>query len=143
MRFHPSILVSALVGCVLLAIAPIRAAHADDRGTGALVGAQWSVADLAGGRVIDGARITMTFDASGFLFGGGSCNRYRASYTVDGQSIRIGPAASTMMACSPALMDQERKFLDLLAAATRFEVTPNGGLRLETQDGKAITATRD
>lgn len=143
MRFHHSIDLTAFIACLFLAIAPIRAANADDRAAKALVGAEWSVADLAGGGVIDGARITMTFDASGFLFGSGSCNRYRASYTVDGQSIKIGPAASTMMACAPALMDQERKFFDLLAAATRFDVTPNGGLRLETQDGKTIAAKRN
>lgn len=143
MRSHLSINVIAFVGCLILAIAPMRVADADDRGAKALVGAEWSVSDLAGGNVIDGGRITMTFDASGFFFGSGSCNRYRASYTVDGQSIKIGPAASTMMACAPALMDQERKFFDLLAATTRFDVTPNGGLRLETQDGKTITAKRD
>ena len=36
-------------------------------------------------------------------------------------TIKLGPLASTRMACSEVVMNQENKYLDALQAAARFE----------------------
>jgi heat shock protein HslJ len=45
-----------------------------------------------------GVAPTATF-ADGTVSGSTGCNRYNAPYTVDGDSLEIGPVASTLMAC--------------------------------------------
>ena len=47
-----------------------------------------------------------------------------------------------MMACDPALMAQERRFLDALAAVRRFEIAPDGALVLVADDGPRLLARR-
>lgn len=50
------------------------------------------------------------------------CNRWTASVTWTARgAMRFGPVAATKMACSPALMAQERAFLEALQRTTRAE----------------------
>ena len=43
--------------------------------------------------------------------------------------------ASTMMACNPALMSQEGRFLRSLETATAYSFTPDGALVITTTEG--------
>ena len=62
--------------------------------------------------------VTAEFNAEGQMAGSAGCNRYFASYTVDGSALTIGQAGSTMMACEPAeVMEQEAQFLAVLGTA--------------------------
>jgi heat shock protein HslJ len=47
-----------------------------------------------------------------------------------------------MMACPPALMQQEARFLEVLRNVRRFDVSANGALVLQTGDRRTITARR-
>jgi putative lipoprotein len=47
-----------------------------------------------------GVAPTATF-ADGSVSGSTGCNRYNGPYTIDGESLEIGPVASTLMACPP------------------------------------------
>jgi putative lipoprotein len=89
----------------------------------ALLGSEWLAEDIRGGGVLDRIQSTVMFGDDQAAYGSGGCNRFRGSATVSGQDLRFGPLASTMMACPPAVMDQERKFLDALEATRsyRFE----------------------
>ena len=107
-----------------------------------LRGAEWVVEDLAGRGVIDRSRATLAFDANGRVSGRGSCNRYTASYALTGEGLTIAKPASTMMACAPALMQQERLFFDLLAQVRRFSIDASGALVLHAGDGRTIAARR-
>jgi heat shock protein HslJ/uncharacterized lipoprotein YbaY len=107
-----------------------------------LRGAEWVVADLAGRRVIERSRATLAFDADGRVSGRGSCNRYTATYALTGEGLTIAKPASTMTACAPALMQQERLFFDLLAQVRRFSFSADGALVLHTEDGRTIAARR-
>ncbi len=70
--------------------------------------------------------VTAEFNADGQLGGSGGCNRYFASYTVDGDALTIGQAGSTMMACEPAeVMEQEAQFLAALTAAAGWSIADN------------------
>ena len=67
--------------------------------------------------------VTAEFNADGQLGGSGGCNRYFASYTVDGDALTISQAGSTMMACQPdEVMQQETQFLTVLTTAAGWRV---------------------
>ncbi len=84
----------------------------------------------------------MKFGADGRLSGKASCNRYGASYETEGDRLSIGPIAATRMACAPPLMQQETRFLSLLAGVRRWSVA-SGALTLYSEDGaRALRARR-
>ena len=46
--------------------------------------------------------------------------------TIDGAAVVFGKLGSTRMACIPALMDQERKYFDALAATRTYRLDDTG-----------------
>ena len=108
----------------------------------ALQAGEWQIEDIAGAGVIDSSRATLLFGRVGRLSGNASCNRLIASYTVEGSRLTISPAGTTMMACPPALMDQERKLVDLIGTVTRYSIDRTGKLTLISASGKSIIARR-
>jgi len=69
-----------------------------------------------------GVPVTAIFDEDGTLSGSGGCNAYTGSWETDENSIKIGPLASTAMACEPDLMDQETRYLAALQEADTYRV---------------------
>jgi putative lipoprotein len=53
--------------------------------------------------------------------GSGGCNRINGTYTLEKQTIRFGPIASTMMAC-PKGMDTEKDFMQALDAVRKWKI---------------------
>lgn len=107
-----------------------------------LMGGEWTVTHLAGKRLAGEARPTMEFLADGGLAGDGSCNRFRASYTLTGEGLTLGPAAATMMACEPAVMAQEQAFLRGLEGVRSFDIRRDGALVLKGEGGETVVARR-
>jgi heat shock protein HslJ/uncharacterized lipoprotein YbaY len=107
-----------------------------------LKGGEWVVEDVTGVPPVDGPRITLDFGPAGQLSGSASCNRYGAEYTLSGEGLTIAKGFTSMMACDPKLLDQERTFLEVLGRVRRFDMGPNGTLILHTDDRRTITARR-
>lgn len=107
-----------------------------------LLGPEWVVEDIAGRGVIDGAPATLQFLADGRLAGSATCNRLVGRYEADGERLTISGPGTTMMACPPALMEQERALLDLLPTVDRYRIDGTGALVLTTAGGDTITARR-
>ena len=107
-----------------------------------LLGAEWVIENIAGGGVIDNSHATLLFLPEGRLAGSGTCNRLLGSYKTDGQALTISDTGTTMMACPSALMNQERKLLDLLAQVTRWQIDSTGALVLTAKNGQTIVARR-
>ena len=107
-----------------------------------LLGPEWVVESIDGARLIGNSRVTIAFQEDGRVAGLASCNRYLATYELTGEGLSIAGGASTMMACEPSLMAQERRFLDALAAVTRFEIAPDGALVLVAGDRPRLIARR-
>ncbi len=103
-----------------------------------LTGPEWVVEDIDGAGIPDGARVTLEFLPEGRVAGTGGCNRYNAAFTLTGETLGFGPAASTMMACAEALMDLEQRFHTTLAAVNRFEIDPTGALVLHAPEGRIL-----
>lgn len=107
-----------------------------------LQGREWVVEDINGKGIVDPSRTTLAFGADGRVLGRASCNNYFASYTLTGEALTISQAGGTMMACAPALMQQEALFLEILRNVRRFDLGGDGALVLRTDDGRTITARR-
>ena len=104
-----------------------------------LAGTSWEVIGYNNGKqavtsVLLGSTITLDFAADGSLSGNSGCNTYKGSYTVTGDQITIGPLASTRMACSQELMDQESQYLAALGSAATYQIKDTG-LELRMKDG--------
>ncbi len=113
---------------------------------GTLEGGPWLVEDLNGGGVIDDARVDLTFDpgdhGTGIISGRSGCNRYSGAWRQDGAKVTLGPVTSTMMACAPALMEMERKFLGALEAVRTVTYDGTGAAMLKAPDGRIIKFRR-
>lgn len=107
-----------------------------------LHGTEWVVEDINGGGIIDRSRATLVFGADGRLKGRGSCNTYMARYAAADDTVTIAEVAGTMMACSPALMQQESRFFEVLRDVRRYEFRADGALVLHTDDRRTILARR-
>lgn len=101
---------------------------------------EWVVEDLDGGGIIDRSNATLTFGRDGRVAGSASCNRYSGSYAATGEGLTFGNAAVTRMACAPALMEQEEKFLAIIQDARSFTISNTGALVIQTSDGRSMTA---
>jgi heat shock protein HslJ len=107
-------------------------------------GVNWrlfSYTDGKGGmsNVIGDQPITALFRADGTVTGSSGCNQYTAAYTTTGSSVKITPGISTMMACAPAVMDQESRYFSLMSNAATYSVNGDNLLFFDST-GKAILA---
>ena len=113
-------------------------------GAEAIVGS-WNVLSYYTGTaissVVSGSTVTAEFK-DGQITGTTGCNNYMGPYKIDGDSITIGPLASTRKACSSdELSKQEASYLAALEVATIFAVTGN---RLDLfREGGTFAATME
>lgn len=129
---------AALVGGLLLLSACVTTDGDRSGSNDALAGTEWVVEEIAGRGVIDDARATLVFGPDR-LSGNTSCNRYFADYQVDGPKLRIGNAGTTRRACAPAVMDQERRLLDMFSRVEGYRIE-GSMLVLSTPTGATLMA---
>jgi heat shock protein HslJ len=92
--------------------------------------------------VISGTTLTAEF-AQQVVSGEGGCNLFNGPYETTGDSISIGPLASTLRACAdPAVGAQETQYLAALELAKTFRVTGNQLELLRADGGFAATFAR-
>ncbi len=90
-----------------------------------LAGTSWNLTTLNGDDIAPPIRVTAKFSADGMMSGTSGCNRYNVTYEVDGNSISIGTAMSTMMACNEASMAVENAYIAALGATTSYQINDN------------------
>ena len=131
------ILIGALVAIVVIGCIALGAAWFLNRGgetpADPLAGTKWQVRSYydptnTGGMAspLADTQLTAEFTAGATpeenqISGSAGCNNYTASYSVDGDSLTIGPAATTRMFCE-GLMDQEAAYLAALGMADSFKL---------------------
>lgn len=104
-----------------------------------LQGTEWLAEDIGGRGVLDIVQSTLTIEGGGKISGSGGCNRYFGTVTVEDGKIKVGPLGATQMACVPAQMDQERKFLDALSNTRGYRIE---GSKLTLLDANGKTLAR-
>lgn len=130
---------AGLLACALAA-ALLGCAAPPEQRIARLVGVEWVVEDIDGRGVMDYARATLVFTAAGKLAGRGSCNLYTARYTLTDTTLAVSGLTATDKHCSPAQMNQEARFLDLLRRAQTYGFSDTGALTIETADGQRLLA---
>jgi heat shock protein HslJ len=119
-----------------------------------LVGTTWQMTFYNNGKggftsALLGTEVTAVFGEDGSLTGSAGCNRYTAGYEIDGDSISIGPAASTRMFCPEpeGVMEQEAAYLATLQSAATYAIRGDNlelwnaeGARLASYVAKAEAA---
>jgi heat shock protein HslJ len=148
-RSKPSLVRLVLITCTLAgcAAAPsaenaASGANRDTASAPSLPGTGWVVEDIDGTGIVDRSRATLEFATDGRVSGNASCNTYRATYELDRDVLTISRAITTRMACPPALMQQEARFLAALTGVRTFEISNDGGLTLRSAAGGSIRARR-
>ena len=114
-----------LAGCCRIPASPSASAPAPL----ALQGPTWQLAapgtqgaDLAGTKT---PPVTARFEG-GQVSGFSGCNRYMGTFTLDRDSVVIGPLAGTMMACPEPQMAIEKAFLGALTGTLRYAISGDG-----------------
>lgn len=114
----------------------------EDMAQSNLEGTRWVMTSYlnAAGELVEGlsgTNVTLEFGPEGRVGGNSGCNTYFAGYTVDGNSLTISQAGSTMMACEEAIMAQEAAYLAALQSAATFTVEGDE-LRIANGDGETV-----
>lgn len=72
---------------------------------------------------VPGAAVTIQFSEGRFA-GGGGCNGYGGSATLDGDRVTVGEIDSSVVACSdPAIMEVEERHIDALRQVSAIEAS--------------------
>lgn len=101
---------------------------------------RWLAEDINGRGVIDNAQSVLEIAPNGAISGRGGCNGMGGKAVITGSRIRVGQIVSTQMACAPAVMDQEGKFIAALRAARswRIDTARNKLLLLDARGRPAL-----
>ena len=127
---------AAAASVALLLALGLAAGCGGDDGAGSFVGVPWVVSsgvDLAGTDAVPSA--TFTDDTVG---GSTGCNRFTASYTVDGDAMEIGEIASTRMACPPPADAIERAYLAALGRVAAWHIDGSELVLADYDDNELI-----
>jgi heat shock protein HslJ len=123
-------------------------ATASSAATG-LAGTAWKVMNYNNGNqavvgMITGSEVTLNFGADGQVNGSAGCNRYTGSYQAEDKNLKVGPLASTMMACpSPeGVMEQETKYLAALQNAATYSIDGSTLTIRDNGGAMQVVATR-
>jgi heat shock protein HslJ len=103
--------------------------------SGELAGTSWKVTGVnRNGGVETSAlteALTLELGTHGEISGSGGCNRFTGTFTQHGTSVRITPAATTMVGCEQDVMAMETDYLAALGRVTDARVS---GTTLELRD---------
>jgi heat shock protein HslJ len=103
-----------------------------------LEGPTWLLTAV-GSRAVSGFAtdpVTARFEA-GRVSGFSGCNRFTGAYTMDGDSVIVGPLAGTMMSCADPQMALEKAFLGGLTGKLRHAISGDR-LTLASASGDAL-----
>ena len=114
-----------------------------------LAGTSWQITAYNNGQeavvsVLEGTTPTIEFGADGQLSGSAGCNRVTGSYSTADGTIKLGPLATTQMACPEpeGVMDQETRLVAALESAATYHVEgPTLEMRT-SDDALAVHFTR-
>ncbi|KGJ87739.1 META domain-containing protein [Colwellia psychrerythraea] len=102
----------------------------------------WLVQSIKNKPVISQSSARLTFDQKNKLSGSASCNNISTSYSLQNNSISIGPIATTRKMCLPALMQQESLLLQALGKVKRFQLNNDQLSMYDHQGSLQIKATK-
>jgi putative lipoprotein len=103
-----------------------------------LAGSRWLTEAIADVALSESPQSRLEVLTEGRISGNSGCNAFTGAGQLRDGAVKIGMLATTRMACPPAIMDQEGKFLAALGKAVRYEATSNGRLVLRDSSGAEL-----
>lgn len=89
--------------------------------------------------LIDASYLNLVLDNDHKAYGLAGCNYWSSTYQLTGHQISFDKALKkTKQTCSPALMEQEQRFLTALVTVVRWDFSELGQLRLWPKQGQPI-----
>ena len=88
--------------------------------------------------LIDRSHLSITLGSDGRAYGTAGCNHWFANYQLDGHSLHFEQPGSTRKLCTPALMEQETRFLQSLSQVVRWDFSATEQLQLWPEQGKPL-----
>ncbi|AIL60492.1 META domain-containing protein [Pseudomonas alkylphenolica] len=88
--------------------------------------------------LMDYSHLTLTLAEDGRAYGNAGCNHWFAPYQLDGDKLSFGKVGSTRKLCAPALMEQEKRFLQALETVQRWDISPIDQVRFWPAEGKPL-----
>ena len=140
-----SIFGAVAVAGVLSACAGLPMVAGTGTTTGAVAGLQgyeWQVQSINGVAVNSPIRPSLNFGTTMQITGHTSCNTYISGYVSTGAMLIIKQGAVTKMACEPAVMSQEQRFLKQLANTQMWAIDSTGTLTLTGTSGTIVAKRR-
>jgi heat shock protein HslJ len=104
-----------------------------------LANTQWTMTAI-GQEPVSGSQYTLQINAAE-IAGRAGCNSFTAPYTMAGETLTVGEARSTRMACAPGVMTREQRALSILTGAVRIS-RPDANTLVLTGDEGAIRLRR-
>jgi heat shock protein HslJ len=126
---------------ILAVVSVLAQAPAPPPATEGAIEGEWRIEILDNIRIMPDAAVTIAF-RGGRVSGFASCNTFQGEFTARNGALTTSNLLTTMKACDGARMSQERDFLALLRAATKYERRNDDTLLLTTPSGKSIRASR-
>lgn len=105
-----------------------------------LQGTTWQVEAIDGEPILEQSTITLEFRNDGHLVGIGSCNNFTGDYELEEEGLTFSQAVTTMKACAPGVLEQERRFLRSLTGIGWFDFDGEGELLLQGDNNRSIRA---
>lgn len=138
MNSRMTILSIIFIGVLLISACAPPVLDSSTRGGDAdLTGTNWMLTTLNDSQPVPTTTITINFDDEGRVNGSDGCNNYSGSYEVDGNNIKFGQMASTMMACPDPIMKQANAYQSVMAETTTFEISGDE-LNFNDADGNPV-----
>ncbi|MBP7242379.1 META domain-containing protein [Amaricoccus sp.] len=123
-----------LVLALAMTVLPVAAAAQQG-----LAGSEWRPLTIAGQPFPEGVEAIVQFGADGRLTGRGGCNRFTGAYSVDGETLTVGPVAATRMACPEPAMSAEAALFAAFEAVATFS-RDGADLNFLDADGVPVAA---
>ena len=95
------------------------------------MGSTFDIVEVHGVPVLESSSPDITFGTDGRVSGRATVNRLMGQYAVEGDVLRFGALATTMM-------DQEQRVLSALGQPLRVEAGDGGDVRLVSDDGAVV-----
>lgn len=127
---------------VLLLTAHAALCVETDQQPATIINSTWTVTEIGGRPAMEGRAPTIEFRVPGQIAGSGGCNRFGGVCRFDEDLISIGRLRATRRACEEPVMEQEGRFLALLAASVSWEIVDGETLVLGGPEGE-IRARRE
>jgi len=99
---------------------------------------QWVIEQARSEPILDKRRARLVLERDGRLSGHNSCNAMTARFERSGDGFKVGPIATTRMACPELQREQEDRILSALELAATARVRVDGLLEIRDADGRGL-----